>query len=82
MAYCSTLLGYGAWAVLLGRHPVSVVAPFSLLVPVVGFAAALLILGESVSGLEIAGSILIFAGLVLNVFGPKVMARFRTLPAV
>jgi O-acetylserine/cysteine efflux transporter len=77
IAYGSTLMGYGAWAVLLGRHPASLIAPFSLLVPVVGFAAAFIFLGEQVSGLEIAGSVLIFAGLLLNVFGPRLLARLR-----
>lgn len=75
IAYGSTLLGYGAWAVLLGRYPASLVAPFSLLVPVVGFAAAFVFLGEVVTPLEIAGSLLIFVGLVLNVFGPRLVAR-------
>ncbi|QDZ12066.1 EamA family transporter [Devosia ginsengisoli] len=77
IAYGSTLIGYGAWAVLLGRHRASVIAPFSLLVPVVGFAAAFVFLGEQVSLLEVAGSLLIFAGLVLNVFGPRLLARLR-----
>ena len=46
----STLLGFGVWAWLLGRHPASTVAPFTLLVPVVGIAAAWLALGEVPSG--------------------------------
>lgn len=79
IAYGSTLVGYGIWAVLLGRYPASVVAPFSLLVPVVGFAAAALVLGEAVTPLEIAGSVLIFAGLLLNVFGPRLLVRARSL---
>lgn len=78
IAYGSTLVGYGAWAILLGRHPASLIAPFSLLVPVVGFAAAFVFLGEQVSGLEIAGSLLIFAGLVLNVFGPRLLTQMRS----
>ena len=73
IAYGSTLFGYGLWAVLLGRYPASVVAPFSLLVPVVGFAAAMLILGEAVTLPEVLGSLLIFVGLVLNVLGPRVL---------
>ena len=77
IAYGSTLIGYGIWAILLGRYPASVVAPFSLLVPVVGFAAAALILGETVSLLEILGSVLIFAGLLLHVLGPRAVARMR-----
>lgn len=77
IAYGSTLIGYGAWAVLLGRHPASVIAPFSLLVPVVGFIAAFVFLGEQVTALEVVGSLLIFAGLLLNVFGPRLLARLR-----
>jgi O-acetylserine/cysteine efflux transporter len=77
IAYGSTLFGYGVWAVLLGRYPASVVAPFSLLVPVVGFAAAIPILGEEVTQLEWLGSVLIFVGLVLNVFGARLVARYR-----
>jgi O-acetylserine/cysteine efflux transporter len=32
----ATLVGYGIWATLLRHYPASTVAPFSLLVPVVG----------------------------------------------
>jgi O-acetylserine/cysteine efflux transporter len=75
IAYGSTLIGYGIWAILLGRYPASTVAPFSLLVPIVGFAAAALLLGESITMLEIAGSVLIFLGLLLNVLGPRLLRR-------
>lgn len=75
IAYFSTLFGYGGWAVLLGRHPASTVAPFALLVPVAGFSSTMLLLGESVSTLEIVGSLLIFVGLALNVFGPRLLRR-------
>jgi len=46
----STLVGFGAWAWLLGKHPASTVAPFTLLVPVVGIASAWIALGEVPSG--------------------------------
>ena len=78
ITYASTLLGYSGWASLLGRYPASTVAPFSLLVPVVGFAAAYVLLGELVSPLEIVGSLLILTGLALGVFGPSLLARWRT----
>ncbi|MGV8833154.1 MAG: EamA family transporter [Devosia sp.] len=77
IAYGSTLLGYGGWAILLGRYPAGLVTPFALLVPVIGFAAAFVFLGEAVSALEMLGSLLIFAGLMLNVFGPRLLARLR-----
>lgn len=75
LGYCATLMGYGLWSYLLGRYPASLVAPFSLLVPVVGIGSAVLILGEPLSGLELAGSALVFAGLLLNVFGPRLFSR-------
>lgn len=77
IAYASTLFGYGMWAVLLGRYPASTVSPFALLVPVAGFAGAMIFLGEGVSLLEILGSVLIFLGLVLNVFGSRWLAARR-----
>jgi len=75
MAWGATLLGFGLWAMLLSRYPANLVAPFALLIPVAGIGSAALLLGETVSGLEIAGSALVFAGLLLNVFGPRLFPR-------
>lgn len=75
IAYASTLFGYGVWSFLLSRYPANIVAPFSLLVPIAGIGSAALLLGETISGLEIAGSALVFAGLLLNVFGPRLWPR-------
>ncbi|AKR57524.1 acetylserine transporter [Devosia sp. H5989] len=75
LGYCATLMGYGLWSYLLGRYPASVVAPFSLLVPIVGMASAVAILGEPLSLIEVVGSGLVFAGLLLNVFGPRMLRR-------
>lgn len=74
IAYAATLFGYGIWSMLLSRYPAGLVAPFSLLVPIAGIGSAALLLGETVSGIEIAGSALVFAGLLLNVFGPRLLA--------
>lgn len=78
MAWIATLFGYGTWSVLLARYPAGIVAPLALLVPVSGAGAAALLLGETISTLEIAGSVLVFAGLLLNVFGPRLLARLQT----
>ncbi|WDR04448.1 EamA family transporter [Devosia rhodophyticola] len=79
IAYGSTLMGYGGWAILFGRHPASTVAPFSLLVPIVGFAAAYIFLGETFSRAEFIGSAMIFVGLVINVFGPRLLNKRRAV---
>ncbi|HVW93294.1 MAG TPA: EamA family transporter [Devosia sp.] len=75
IGWASTVFGYGIWSVLLGRYPASIVTPFSLLVPIVGIAASALLLGERVSLLEGAGSLLVFGGLLINVFGPRLARR-------
>ena len=80
VGWVSTDFGYGAWSLLLARYPASIVAPFSLLVPIVGLTSGLLVLGEPMSGLDWGGSVLVFIGLLINVFGPRVFAS-RTAEA-
>lgn len=75
MAYVATLFGFGAWAWLLSRYNTGQVAPFALFVPVAGIASAALFLGEAITEVEIIGSVLVFAGLLLNVFGPRLFKR-------
>ncbi|MBI4921745.1 MAG: EamA family transporter [Devosia nanyangense] len=75
IGWVSTVFGYGAWSVLLGRYPASTVAPFTLLVPIAGIGSAALLLGERISGLELIGSALVFTGLLLNVFGPRLVGQ-------
>ncbi len=43
LAFVATLLGYGLWSRLMSRYPAGQVAPFSLLVPVVGLASSALL---------------------------------------
>jgi O-acetylserine/cysteine efflux transporter len=69
LAFIATLLGYGLWSRLLSRYPAGQVAPFSLLVPIVGLAAAAVLLDEHLSTTQIGGAALVMAGLAVNVFG-------------
>ncbi len=75
MSYAATLFGFGMWAALLSRYPASLVAPFALFVPVAGIGGAALLLGETIDGLEIAGSVLVLVGLLLNMLGPRLFAQ-------
>lgn len=59
-----TLAGSGLWTYLMARYPASRVAPYSLLVPVVGITAAWLLLGERPAVLELAGSAVVVAGVL------------------
>ena len=62
----NTLFGYSCWAWLLSRYPAATVAPLSLLVPVFGFGASALLLGEPLPAWKIEATILIMAGLAVN----------------
>lgn len=75
LAFIATLLGYGLWSRLLSRYPASQVAPFSLLVPIVGLASASIFLDERLSAAQIAGALLVMAGLAVNVFGGWLVQR-------
>lgn len=68
LAYPATLLGGGIWSWLLGRHPASVVAPFTLLVPITGLLSGYLVLGETITWIEVGGAALVIAGLVVTVW--------------
>lgn len=75
LAYFSTLCGYGLWGKLLSRYSASVVSPLALLVPVVGMSSAALMLGEKFSGWQLAGALLVMAGLVVHVFGGRLTEK-------
>ncbi|MGU3522844.1 O-acetylserine/cysteine exporter [Enterobacteriaceae bacterium C23F] len=72
LAFVATIIGYGIWGSLLGRYETWRVAPLSLLVPVVGIASAALLLGETLSTLQLLGAVLIMGGLYINVFGLRI----------
>ncbi|WP_027802781.1 EamA family transporter [Paraburkholderia dilworthii] len=75
LAFIATLIGYGLWSRLLSRYPASQVAPFSLLVPIVGLASASIFLDERLSAVQIVGALLVMAGLAVNVFGGWLVQR-------
>ena len=62
----NTMFGYACWAWLLSRYPAATVAPMSLLVPIFGFAASAIILGEPLPLWKIGATLLIMAGLAVN----------------
>jgi O-acetylserine/cysteine efflux transporter len=71
LGWVATIAGYAMWTGLLKRHPANRVAPFSLGVPVVGLAAGILVLGESVSTWQWAGVALVVAALACVMFGDR-----------
>ncbi len=65
----NSLIGYGLWNSLLANHPASRIAPLSLLVPVVGLAAAAVLLGEPMQTWKISAAALIGLGVGVNILG-------------
>jgi O-acetylserine/cysteine efflux transporter len=73
----ATVFCFGVWNGLLGRYSAATVTPFALLVPIFGVASGVIFLGEPFGMAAIMGSALVFAGLLLNVFGARF---FRLAP--
>ncbi|MCP5410652.1 MAG: EamA family transporter [Alphaproteobacteria bacterium] len=63
----NTMFGYTCWAILLSRYPAATIAPLSLLVPIFGFGASALILGEPLPVWKVAATVLIMGGLGVNI---------------
>ena len=72
LGWVATIAAYGMWTGLLKRHPANRVAPFSLGVPVVGLAAGMLLLGESITAWQWAGIALVVMALGWVMFGGRV----------
>ncbi len=73
-AYPNTLLGFGIWSMLMRKYPTATIAPFTLLVPVVGMLSAALVLGESLDWWKLVAGALVLSGLALNQFGARLWA--------
>lgn len=71
----STWLGYGIWNWLLSRYPISLVVPFTLLIPVVGATGSILLLGESCEYWKIVSGLLVIAGVCINLLGARLLSK-------
>lgn len=61
-----TVVGTVLWSSLLTRYPASVVAPFSMLVPVISMAAAWFVLNEQPSAVAVLGAAVILLGVAVG----------------
>lgn len=75
LAWMATLLGYGLWTYLMSRYAANRVAPFSLLVPLVGLTTGWLVFGEALGPLHWIGGGLLMLGLLMNVFGQPLLQK-------
>lgn len=77
LSLLATLVGYSLWMRLLQRHAAGRIAPFTLLVPVVGLWAGSFFLAERLSTAQWAGVSLVLAGLLVNQFGSMLTPASR-----
>jgi O-acetylserine/cysteine efflux transporter len=75
IAWASTLFGYSVWNFLISRYPVNRIAPFTLLVPLVGLTTGWLAFGETLQPIHFAGGAMLMLGLVVNLFGANLFNR-------
>lgn len=81
IVYFSTHIGYGAWGFLMKSYSTSVVVPFTLLVPVVGFMSSAIYLGEEIQSWKLLASLFILGGLIFGLLEKQVrgiIAGFRS----
>lgn len=67
----ATIMGSGIWTTLMRRNPAGVVAPFSMLVPVVGMTMAFLLLAETPAPVEILAGVVVVTGVLLGSLPPR-----------
>lgn len=77
IVYISTWIGYGAWSWLLARYPVSMVVPFSLLLPVFAMIISVLFLHEGFEPWKLTVTWFVLGGLCVNLFAPRLMQRLK-----
>ena len=76
---CASILGYGIWNTLIARHSASAVAPWSMLVPVVGVLSSWVAFGEAPAAVELAAGLLVVGGVLIATFEPR--RRRAAVPA-
>lgn len=75
----ATLLGYGIWNTLLSRYPSSSVAPFSMLVPIVGVLSSWVMFGERIDGVEALAGVAVVGGVLIGSLPLRLRGRSRRL---
>ncbi|MSO70049.1 MAG: EamA family transporter [Alphaproteobacteria bacterium] len=71
----SSTIGYLIWSTLMRRHSATLIAPFSLLIPIFGMTFMAVLRGEEFGTLRLIGALGVMAGLALCVFRLRRVAR-------
>lgn len=74
----ASIIAHSLWYSLLNRHPVSRVAPFSLLAPVLGILGGLLLLGEPATWEKLIGGAITLGGVaMIEIWGRREARALR-----
>ncbi len=76
----ASVVGYGIWSRLMGKYPSSTVAPFSMLVPVVGVLASWAAFGEVPDLVEVVAGLVVVAAVLWSSRTPKPLPAPRATP--
>jgi O-acetylserine/cysteine efflux transporter len=68
----ATVVGYSIWNNLLSIYPSSTVAPFSMLVPVIGVLASWIAFGQLIDGVELVAGAAVVAGVLVASYRRRV----------
>ena len=71
LSFGAMLFGFARWNILLQHYPTALIAPFALLVPIVGLASGAIILGERLAVIQFVGVMFVLTGLAVNVYGVR-----------
>lgn len=71
----STLVGYVIWGRLLATRPVSLIAPLTLLVPIIGLVSSAWMFNETLTIWQWIGVAVVMLALLINTMGPKIWRR-------
>ncbi|MFZ6870722.1 EamA family transporter [Undibacterium sp. Di27W] len=80
-SYPNTIVGFGIWSWLMRKYPAATIAPFTLLVPVVGMLTASIVLNETLFWWKICAGLLVLGGLACNQFGLRIWSWFKPATA-
>lgn len=75
IAYPAIILGFGVWSWLLHHYSLSMIAPFSVLVPVFALLSSVIAGDEVLYPWKIGAALLILGGLCLHLFGARIFKR-------
>lgn len=70
----ATVVAYHFWVKALSMFPATSVAPFSLLIPIIGLLLGHMIFGETPTTSEALGSFLVVGGVIIHMAGLRIQA--------